>query len=294
VAKTDIFYLGRTNLDNMSAITFVIPTYAGEDTIEETIKSIYEQSLSESDISVIVVVDEAGVDNTVELLQQEYPNVELHTFSENRGHAAALNRGIQYAETEFVALCDDDIQFPTDWGETLLNEFKSLPPEVAVLQPRIIEPDYERAEFGDIDRFQSSGVLARRAAIKQAGYFDEDYFVYRDDYQLSAALLNSGYRIVGVDSTVTYHDGTHTDVGLPPLKAYYETRNEIWNLWRYQSRPLALLNTFYWIPSRLMKATRSGTVSETLKGILAGISRPQYLLSNYEYCPDQSHRIFLR
>lgn len=269
-------------------ISYVIATYAGEETLPETIDAIRNQTI---DGEIVVAVDEAGVDDTPELLREEYPHVEAILLDENVGHAAALNHGLEQAGSEFVALLDDDIDLPEDWAETLLNEFDERDDDVAMIQPNIVEEDYERADFGEIVTFQGCGVLARREALAEVGFFDEDYFVYRDDYQVSAELLNAGYRMVGVSSTTTYHDATHNEEGLPFLKAYYETRNEIWNRARYHSRLKAMLSLPKWSAVRIYKAQKSGTVTETIKGLMDGVSRLDNWTSKHNRCPEYEQRL---
>lgn len=275
-----------SNKTSNQRVSYIIPTYGGSDTIRETIDSIKRQTINP--YSIIVVVDKRDVDNTPEIIESEYPCVTMYQFESNVGHAVALNKGIKEAESDFVAICDDDIRLPNDWAESILEEFSARDSDLALVQPRIEEPDYTRDDFGEIAHFQSCGVMAKREPIKEVGYFDDDYFVYRDDYQLAAALLNHGYTMRGVDTTTTYHKGTHNDIGLPPLKAYYETRNEIWNRFRYHSRLSTLIRLPRWIIRRLLSARRSNTVLLTLKGILAGFSRPRYLLWDHEFCEEQS------
>lgn len=269
------------------AITYVIASYSGAETLPDTINAIQAQTI---DGEVIVAVDEAGVDSTPELLREEYPEVETILLQENVGHAAALNRALERTDSEFVAILDDDIDLPTDWAETLLNEFQKRDNDVALIQPNIVEDDYERADYGEIETFQSCGVLARRAPLAEVGFFDEEYFVYRDDYQLSAELLNAGYRMVGVDATTTYHDATHNEEGLPFLKAYYETRNELWNRARYHSRIKTLLWLPNWCGYRLLISRKSNTMADTAKGIIDGLSRLDFWTTEHNRSPKYEER----
>jgi GT2 family glycosyltransferase len=269
-------------------ITYVIATYGGAETLPKTINAIQDQTI---DGEIIVTVDDAGVDNTPELLREEYPDVNAILLDKNAGHAAALNNGLEQSDSEFVALLDDDINLPKDWAETLLNEFEERDDDIALIQPNIVEEDYERADYSEIVTFQGCGVLARREPLKKIGFFDEEYFVYRDDYQVSAELLNAGYRMVGVSSTTTYHDATHNEEGLPFLKAYYETRNEIWNRVRYHSRIKAVLSLPKWSAVRIYKAQKSGTVTDVVKGLIDGASRLDNWTSKHSRCPKYERRL---
>lgn len=268
-------------------ITYIIATHSGVETLPRTIDAVQNQTVSGE---TVIVVDQAGVDDTPDMLQKKYPDVNTVLIDSNVGHAAALNRGLEQVESKFVAILDDDIHLPVDWAETLISEFDARNDDVALIQPNIVEEDYERADYGNIETFQSCGVLARWEPLADVGFFDEEYFIYRDDYQISAALLNADYRIVGVPSTTTYHDATHGDTGLPFLKAYYETRNEIWNSMRYHSR----YNTARWFPrwavGRVIQARRSGTVRDTLRAFRDGWAKLNYWGQDHNRCKKYEAR----
>jgi glycosyltransferase involved in cell wall biosynthesis len=89
-------------------ISFVITTYNAEAHIGETIKSLLE--VEETFPYEIVIVDDGSDDKTAEVCNQFTKNeVRIRFYSEGRiGRAKALNRAIQYASGEYIAINDAD------------------------------------------------------------------------------------------------------------------------------------------------------------------------------------------
>ena len=91
-------------------VSAVIPAYAAESTIVETLDSILAQS---TPVHEIIVVDDVSPDDTVSVVrhwQDEHPEAPLILVeqSENTGPAGARNAGIEKASGEWIAFLDSD------------------------------------------------------------------------------------------------------------------------------------------------------------------------------------------
>lgn len=101
---------------NANAITVVIPLYNKEQEIEQTLRSVLQQSLLPHEI---LVVDDGSTDHSAErVLALGHPLIRL-IRQENRGVSAARNRGIREAATPWVALLDGDDQWESDYLKTI-------------------------------------------------------------------------------------------------------------------------------------------------------------------------------
>jgi glycosyltransferase involved in cell wall biosynthesis len=88
----------------------VIPAFNAAKYIEQTIESVLAQTVPPSRI---VVVDDGSVDETAEIVAT-FGRALTCIRQENRGVAAARNRGARESETEWVAFLDaDDVWLPT-------------------------------------------------------------------------------------------------------------------------------------------------------------------------------------
>jgi glycosyltransferase involved in cell wall biosynthesis len=90
-------------------VSVIIPAYNGSRYIVQAVESALGQTFRDSEI---IVVDDGSTDRTHQVLQP-YLHKIRYIYQENRGVAAARNRGIEEAKGEFIAFLDqDDFFFP--------------------------------------------------------------------------------------------------------------------------------------------------------------------------------------
>ena len=89
-------------------IAAVVPCYNSSGTIAETLKSIFEQSYP---CHEVIIVDDGSSDGTEEKVRQ-FDKVK-YIRQKNSGVSAARNKGVEVAESDWIAFCDaDDIWHP--------------------------------------------------------------------------------------------------------------------------------------------------------------------------------------
>lgn len=104
---------GTREPDDASLVTVVVPAYNAEKTIEETLHSIRAQTYRNLEI---LVIDDGSTDNTARIVADHVQNdPRMRLISQpNSGVAAARNRGVAEAASEFIAPVDaDDLWRPT-------------------------------------------------------------------------------------------------------------------------------------------------------------------------------------
>jgi hypothetical protein len=93
----------------MPLFTTIIPVYNRGGLIEETLKTVFAQQLSDQEI---IVIDDGSTDDTLERLEQFQSRVRL-IRQVNSGPAMARNRALAQATGEYIAFLDsDDLWFP--------------------------------------------------------------------------------------------------------------------------------------------------------------------------------------
>ena len=100
-------------------VSVIIPTYNSEKYIARAIESVLQQT--EPNVEVIVV-DDASVDGTLEVVQG-YCSYQLKLLvnERNRGPSYTRNRGIKIARGEWIAMLDSDDWYAPDRLEKLLQ-----------------------------------------------------------------------------------------------------------------------------------------------------------------------------
>lgn len=91
-------------------VTVIVPAYNASDFIAETLDSILNQTY---DNLQVIVVDDGSTDDTARIVQSCSPRVTYIHQANSGGCAAPRNRGLEYAQGEFVTFFDaDDIMLP--------------------------------------------------------------------------------------------------------------------------------------------------------------------------------------
>ena len=107
-------------------ISVVVPLYNEEESLIELHQWI-ESSLNSSGYSFeIIFIDDGSLDNSweiIEVLSKKSKNIKGFRFTKNYGKSQALNAGFKFAEGEFVATLDADLQ---DSPEELLSMLEKL------------------------------------------------------------------------------------------------------------------------------------------------------------------------
>ena len=88
------------------------------------LSSVYAKS-GNLDVDV-VVVDSGSTDDTVDLVRREFPDVRVLT-TENRGFAAANNRGLEVVDAEWVLFLNPDTRILSGTLEELVSSASSTP-----------------------------------------------------------------------------------------------------------------------------------------------------------------------
>lgn len=101
-------------------LSVVIPVYNGEKYIEECLRSIMNQTYK--DLQIIVVNDgsEDKTESIVKSILLEDSRIQLMSQI-NRGVSSARNRGLKYAENEFITFVDCDDTLDLNMYEILMN-----------------------------------------------------------------------------------------------------------------------------------------------------------------------------
>lgn len=113
----------------MKKISFVIPCYRSEKTLENVIEEIREKmiSLIDSYEYEIILVNDYSPDNTWDVicnLAKKYDVIKGVNFAKNFGQHSALMAGFYYSDGDIIVCLDDDGQTPADEVDKLLTKLE--------------------------------------------------------------------------------------------------------------------------------------------------------------------------
>lgn len=104
-------------------ISIIISAYNGEKYISQCIKSFFNQTYKNIEL---ILVDDASVDNTKEIMYQSQNNspcpVHVLVCSRNNGPGGGKNEGLKCAHGEYVFFCDCDDYVESNYISKLVEE----------------------------------------------------------------------------------------------------------------------------------------------------------------------------
>lgn len=104
-------------------ITVVIPNFNGAHLLRKNLPSVISALKLYLGDSSIVVVDDGSVDDSLTVLNQEFPQVEVVIHDENKGFAEAIHTGVNAAKTELLFLLNSDVEVQADIFAPLVSYF---------------------------------------------------------------------------------------------------------------------------------------------------------------------------
>lgn len=296
--------------------TVVIPNLNGAGWLRDSIESIWAQT--EQDFELIVV-DNGSADESLGIARSYLgrPGYQLIENGRNTGFSHAVNQGIRQAKGEYVALFNNDAFAEPEWLASLIAAAERDKRIFAVssLMLRYYEPeladdagDYvtllgfacKRGDGRRASRYQKPGrvfsacggaALYRKAILDEIGLFDELFFAYFEDVDISWRANSLGYKNVYCPAARCRHicGATTGAVRYNPFKSVQSGRNSI--LLPYKNMPFLMFAANF-VPLALgygMKAVMfrlRGFGGDYRKGffealrVLTRVQKPKFRLKN--------------
>ena len=296
--------------------SIVIPNLNGAGWLRDSIESVWAQT--EQDFELIIV-DNGSTDESL-AVAESYVGRERYTLvknDHNTGFSYAVNQGIRLAKGEYVVLFNNDAFAEPDWLAQLIAMAETDPKIFAVqsLMIRHFERDIcddagdyvtlfgwacKRGDGMRASRYTKSGrifsacggaSLYRKSILDEIGLFDELFFAYFEDVDISWRANSLGYKNMLCADAKCYHicGATTGAVRYNEFKSVQSGRNSI--LLPYKNMPLLmfLLNLPFLVPGYLLKILvfgLRGFWTPYLKGAkeafaaMPKIEKPKFRLKN--------------
>ena len=199
----------------MSSRTFytvIIPAYNAASTIENTLRSVLQQSLH---AKRIIVVNDASTDGTLEVLKN-FP-VEIISNTTNEGSAASRNKALSEIADGVIAIVDADDTWDVDYGEHMMQMWKKAPANIGaigmLMRPvgivstqgfkrqnrRMFKKGLSVISPLDLawhNPFYASTTSFDADKIKSIGGWGEIPYSFSEDYSLLARLMVNGSKLL--------------------------------------------------------------------------------------------------
>ena len=204
-------------------VTINILSFNRKDELKNTLIKVFEQSYKNIEV---IVVDNASSDSTLEMIEQEFPTVNLIKLEKNIG-IAGWNEGFKNAKGKYILVLDDD-SFPDI--DTIANgiEILSNKPEAGIIAFNIRNLRYNFSETKDFPlhplSFNGCGAIIRKEVIEKVGYYNELIFIYLNELDFSARCYDCDFDIIYEDGISVFHNqslGSRGNTNSNPFQSGY-------------------------------------------------------------------------
>ena len=241
-------------------VAIIVLNYNGGKMVEHCIHSLFQ--LNAPSFRVIVV-DNASTDGSFEALRTEYHQSHQIFFlqnSDNLGFARGMNVGIRFAfelGAQYIWLLNQDAIAERDSLKLLVQLFEAHE-FIGMASPIISSPPKPKEKKsnlwfsgGRIDWLRSRAVhtkpksretpfetgflsgcalMLRVSALRTVGLFDEHFFLYYEDADLSLRMKRAGFRLIVHPKAFVSHAETSDN---NPQKTYWLVRSGLYFFWKH-------------------------------------------------------------
>ena len=289
-------------MNNKSSLSVcvIILNWNGIKDTEACVGSLLDQTYDNYEI---LVIDNGSVDKsvvTLQNLQKKHSLLTIITNNINKGFAGGVNTGIRYAidrNFDAVALFNNDAVADKQWLQQLTKELNK---DRSVVTGLLLNSSGSKidstAEYYSVwglpfsrGRGQQADTLPlssyvfgatggatiyKTSLFKQIGLFDESFFAYYEDVDISFRAQLAGHKIYFTNKAIAYHKQGATSSKIPGFTVYQTFKNI--PLLFAKNVPFGLLFPIgirLWLLYILIfaNAVKNGSGKHALKGWLASI-----------------------
>jgi GT2 family glycosyltransferase len=241
VIQTVHYSLERVMLtESAPKVAAVIINYDGKKWLKRCLGSVAKTRYP--NLSVFLV-DNASKDGSIDYVRESFPWAKIIRHDQNCGFAEGYNRAIKQVEADYVALLNNDTEIlEPNWIEMLVRLAENDSSIAAIACKMVfsantlvinsagsvgipywrgaVDIGYEELDAGQFDNppiepfgFCGGAALIRLDRFRKAQGFDESYFAFFEDTDLSWRFRIMGYRIAYVPTAKVAHysSGTWSD-----------------------------------------------------------------------------------
>jgi hypothetical protein len=245
-------------------VAIVILNWNGAKLLPEFLPSVVTYSQGES--VDLIVADNGSTDNSLRLLQEQFPQVKVLDLTHNFGFARGYNEALKQIEAEYYVILNSDVEVTEGWLKSPIDLMEA-DQQIAAIQPKILsyhqkthfeyagaaggfidrfgfpfcrgrifnELEEDRGQYDDsIDIFWATGacMFVRASLFHELGGFDADFWAHMEEIDLCWRMKNKGFRIVYDPESTVYHVGGGSLPYESPRKLYLNFRNNLWLLYK--------------------------------------------------------------
>ncbi len=246
-------------------LSIIIVNYNVKLLLESCLNSVAAATKNQD--TEVIIVDNASSDNSIGYLQPKFPQYHFISNPVNTGFAKANNQGLEIAKGDFILFLNPDTTIPADCIEKCLDFMNSQPASGALgvkmvngegqflkeskrgfpspmvsfwklsgltgMFPR--SPIFSKYYLGNLDEnvnhevdvLSGAFMLVRKETLQKTGGFDERFFMYAEDIDLSYRIKLAGYKnYYFAGTTIVHYKGASTKKDVVYVRQFYKAMSQ--------------------------------------------------------------------
>jgi GT2 family glycosyltransferase len=210
----------------------------------------------------LIIVDNASTDDTLRMLQDEFPAAMIIRNDKNEGFTHPINQALSQSKGRYMLVLNPDTIVMPGAINKLVN-YMDDHPEVGICGPKVLNRDgslqkackrgvsrpwaafsyflglssiFPHSKFfggyllnyldedaiHEVDGVSGSCMLIRRQVVEDIGMLDERYFAYQEDADYCFQVKKAGWKVVYLPSAQIIHFGGQGGSRVQPYRSIIE------------------------------------------------------------------------
>ena len=245
--------------------SIVVPNYNGAQFLNNFLTSLAAAINNCPDSKFeIILIDNGSTDNSITIFKDfslssrgdvERSKTEGFRFKildSNHGFAKAINIGIKLSIYDWITVLNNDLELDENWFKNI-SETK-INPKIGAICGTVLNSDGTKLESQGLEFFYSgkakninnhikyslnlinripqivwgasgAATIYNKKIIEKIGNFDETFFAYEEDIDLSLRLNMVGCQTLLIPNCLSYHLGGGTSNKMGNFRSYHDTKN---------------------------------------------------------------------
>jgi GT2 family glycosyltransferase len=266
-------------------VSIIIPNYNGEQILTDTLISVVQAAESYPGESEIIVVDDASQDNSVQLIKEDFHDINLIRHDINKGFAESVHSGIESSNNPIIILLNSDVRPDHNFLVPLIRWFSrddifsvspliydqyGKPLRVSWNLGKIVRGEIRKRDWNLEDALR----LVRRGRVLKSLYasggsvaFRKEMFLqlhgfhpiykpfYYEDRDLGTRAWKRGWQTIFEPESTVVHDHYGSTIkrffSATRIKVI-KRRNRFFYIWFHLSTNKLIFSHFPWVLFRLL------------------------------------------
>lgn len=242
-------------------ISIITVVFNGEKYIEDTIKSVINQTYKNIEY---IIIDGGSTDGTLDIIKKYESKIAFWLSEPDNGIYDAMNKGLRKAKGYYAGLINSDDFYEPDAVQVIVNEIYNMPDvdilfgNINIINPYLNEKKLQTYKKGQ--KLEKSfsiwhpSVFVRKSVYETYGYFDLSYSLAAD-YELLLRFYKNKCKFRYINKTISnFREGGVS----------FYNKNLIYERYRIMQTHTSKLNAYYF----LTKDKIVYTLQKIFKGIL--------------------------